>query len=788
MYFRSNSSGQHGHFCQRAFLLCAAVLLSLVGPAAAYATTATESVIYTFSPFNTPSQLIQAHDGNFYGTAPGGGTGAHGFVFRLSTAGTQTVIYNFTNGTDGGAPLASLIEGNDGNLYGTNTSGGSGSGVLFRMTLAGAITTLHTFASATDGSNAGQLIQNTAGDIFGAATNGGASSAGTVFEYSHLSVFSLVHTFTGASGDGSQPNTQLIQATDGLIYGATRRGGSLSNSGSLFRFNPASVASFATYASFPPTNLSDPDYNPAFGLTEGEDGALYGLTAEGGTTGYGTVYKVVPGATPTVTLNHFNFTSFSNGGLPASGLFLGGDGALYGTTSAYGPGGPPNGTVFQYLPSTNTLNVLYSFSSPNGNATGAPIQAADGELYGPASAQIYKLVTTPSIPAPVAISASPSIVTVGTSFTLDWIAHNVYSETMQDCYAHGSWSGSKAISGTQTITPTAAGTYTYSLTCGGIESASTTVTVHPATTGVTATPVITPASGSFTGPVEYNITDASSGAVIHYTTNGTTPTLTSPVWDNVPKVIVANTVIQAIAIASPLTVSSVAEAKYAIAVNSKTNCSIAYPKGFVANSDLILNHTTSISGTTLDLTHGLQNENNSAFAEPRIPVSVFATEFHFLFAKATPTSGDGITFTVQASSFHALGGPGGALGYQGIPNSLGLKFDLHNNSGEGINSVGLYFGGAAPTVPSVDLTPSGINLHSGHIMDAYVTYDSHHLVLNLKDTVTAATFTHTWALPTTSPFGATSAYAGFTSSTGVTTSYAQILDWTLESEGVCGPK
>jgi hypothetical protein len=326
--------------------------------------------------------------------------------------------------------------------------------------------------------------------------------------------------------------------------------------------------------------------------------------------------------------------------------------------------------------------------------------------------------------------------------------------------------------------------FNYSLTCGGIESAFITVTVNSAISQ-TATPVITPASGSYPGPVLYNITDSTPGAVIHYTTNGTTPTLASPVWNDIPEVIVTSTAVKAIAIASPLTVSNTAAANYIITNNEKKNCSIEYPHGFTIHPELKLNHGAFVAGTALDLTHGLFHENTSAFAKQRIPLVLFATEFRFRFFKATQTSSEGLTFTVQANSNFAVGAANGGLGYQGVPHSMALKFDLHNDAGEGNNSVGLFFGGAFPGVPAVDLTPSGIDLHSGHVLDAYVTYDTHFLTVTLKDTVTSATFTHTYHLPAVSSFGASTAYAGFTASTGAQTSTAQILDWTLESAGRC---
>ncbi len=768
----------------------ALTLLSiLLTTAAAHATTAAETVIFTFANSDFPSQLMQASDGNLYGTSPSGGSG-HGYVFQLTPGGARTVIYNFANGADGGAPMASLIEGNDGNLYGANTTGGLGNGILFRMALSGAITPLHSFTAATDGSSAGALIENNAGDIFGAATVGGGSNAGTVFEYTHLGVFQLVHTFTGISPDGSLPNTQLLQASDGLIYGVTRRGGASGNGGSIFRFDPASFASFATIGSFPPTGQSDPNYNPAYGLTEGQDGALYGLTAEGG-LGYGSIFKVVPGAVPTVTLDLYDLHNSSEGGLPASGLFLGGDGNFYGTTSSYGPGsivpsGPPNGTFFQFIPSgSGTLTTLVGFSQPNGNANGTPLEAADGNFYGPAQWQMFKMVASPGVPAPVTLTATAATITLGQSFTVDWNVTNAFSQTTQNCWAHGGWSGSKALSGSQLVTPAATGTLNYALTCGGVESGWVMVVVNPVPVTQTATPVISPAGGTFYGPHDYTISDATPGATIYYTTNGTTPTTASPIWNGIPKVIDVTTTIKAIALASPLTVSNQAAATLTIS-NAYRTCAITYIDGFHANANLVLNHGATIVGNILDLTNGTQNQNTSAFALPRIPVAVFTTSFRFRFLNATPTSADGFTFTVQANSPNALGAPAGGLGYQGIAHSAALKFDLHNNAGEGSNSVGVYFGGAIPTLPSVDITSSGINLHSGDILLANVTWDSKFMTLDLTDTVTAKHFNHTFALPAASPFGVPTAYAGFTAGTGALTSTAQILQWTLESAGACG--
>jgi uncharacterized repeat protein (TIGR03803 family) len=450
----------------------------------AHATTAVESTFYTFAS-DEPSQLIQAHDGNFYGTSPTGGASGYGYVFRIAPGGAETAIYNFTGGSDGGIPEASLIEGNDGNLYGTNTMGGSGIGILFSLTLAGAITPVYDLANINfPGFNAGALIQNNAGDFFGATYSGGGSGLGTVFEYTHTGTLVQIHSFTGSPGDGSRPNSQLLQASDGLIYGATAEGG-VNNTGSFFRFTPATPGSFATIASLPANGENG--YGPEFGMTEGPDGTLYGLTIGGGINGYGSIYEVGLSSAPAPFYSDlYDLNGGTDGGLPASGLFLGGDGNFYGTSSAYGFGGSatcgePSGTFFQYIPTgSGAFATLYPFSACNGSPTGTPLQAADGNFYGPASRAIYKIVATPAVTPPVTLTASATSIALGSSVTLTWQVNNAFSQTFENCYAHGDWSGSLALSGSEAVTPGATGIFNYSITCGGVESAFTSVKVTSA--------------------------------------------------------------------------------------------------------------------------------------------------------------------------------------------------------------------------------------------------------------------------------------------------------------------
>jgi hypothetical protein len=156
-------------------------------------------------------------------------------------------------------------------------------------------------------------------------------------------------------------------------------------------------------------------------------------------------------------------------------------------------------------------------------------------------------------------------------------------------------------------------------------------------------------------------------------------------------------------------------------------------------------------------------------------VQSFTTDFTFQLTSAT---GDGFTFTLQNAGANAVGRSGSSLGYQGIGSSVAIKFDLYNNSGEGNNSTGFYTNGDAPTVPALDLTPSGVNLHNGNPVHAHITYDGATLSLTLTDLVTNATFSTSTAINIPAIVGANTAYAGFTAGTYEAAANQSILNWT----------
>jgi uncharacterized repeat protein (TIGR03803 family) len=187
--------------------------------------------------------LIQASDRNLYGTTSLGGTHDQGTIYRITPNGALTTLYNFcsqVNCTDGASPFAPLIQGLDGNLYGTTSEGGdsrlcqSGNcGTVFRMSLDGTLTTLYEF-SGTDGEDTfGGLAEGTDGNFYGMTFAGGLGF-GTIYQITPDGILTTLHNFDGT--DGNMSSGTLFQYTSGVFYGPTTGGGNV-NGGTLFGLN-----------------------------------------------------------------------------------------------------------------------------------------------------------------------------------------------------------------------------------------------------------------------------------------------------------------------------------------------------------------------------------------------------------------------------------------------------------------------------------------------------------------------------------------------------------------------
>jgi uncharacterized repeat protein (TIGR03803 family) len=349
----------------------------------------TETVLASFGANATDgkapySGLIQGSDGNLYGTTSAGGSSGQGTIFKVTPDGTLTVLYSFSSSADGGyAPYSALIQGSDGNLYGTTADGGAnGGGTVFKITLAGALTVVYSFSlSGTDGlAPLAGLIQASDGNFYGTTQEGGTNNAGTVFKVTPAGVETLLHSFGGTgTGDGFAPQAALIQGTDGNFYGTTSDGGA-HNFGTVFKVTPAGVES--VLYSFGASGNSDGN-EPEAALIQGSDGNFYGTTRVGGANGAGTVFKITPAGVETVIYS-FPAINGTNSADPESGLFQGSDGNFYGTT--VNGGGDNVGTIFKVTPS-GVETLLYSFGSQSGDGTtprcsSGLIKGTDGHLYG----------------------------------------------------------------------------------------------------------------------------------------------------------------------------------------------------------------------------------------------------------------------------------------------------------------------------------------------------------------------------------------------------------------------
>ena len=297
---------------------------------------------------------------------------------RGQTTATPTTFYSFSDATDGSTSESALIVGRDGNFYGTTSSGGANNkGTVFRLTTEGKLTTLHHFAGGSDGENCkAPLVQGSDGNFYGTTAEEIATdphSRGTVFRITSEGTLTTLYRFGGGS-DGNNPETGLVEGRDGNFYGTTREGG-MDLVGTVFRITPEGT--LTTLLSFARSNGTAP-YS---GLVEGRDGNFYGTTYIGG-GGPGTVFRITPGGMLT-TLHYFGATD-GDGIYPAAGLVLGRDGAFYGTTQSGGAHYTDDGTVFR-ITSEGTLTTLHSFSRLDGNAFPSRanlVQGRDGSFYG----------------------------------------------------------------------------------------------------------------------------------------------------------------------------------------------------------------------------------------------------------------------------------------------------------------------------------------------------------------------------------------------------------------------
>jgi uncharacterized repeat protein (TIGR03803 family) len=618
--------GPAKYFCQSGLVLLAITVV--VSMAAAQ-----ETILFSFNGSNGANPnagLISDSKGNFYGTTVSGGVlGLYGTVFELSPAAggswTFTELYQFGNAAgDGTQPLGGLVLDPTGNLYGTTSTGGSsGNGTVYELSKAsgGGWTEkiLYSFGASPDATDPrrGSLVFDTKGNLYGTTATGGVHNLGAVFELSPAAggtwTEKVIYSFGASNLDGSDPTNGVVLDAAGNLYGTTDAGGQYGY-GTAYELSPAAGGTW-TEKLLHTFNINSVDgANPIAGVILDSQGNLFGTTFHGGSFGngleLGTVYELSPSPSgPWTEQILHSFTgglTNGDGDYPIGGLVFDAAGNLYGTTS--GGGVPAVGTVFELTRSASGWNekVIYTFSNIASDGSvpyDTPIFDAAGNLYGTTSSggsnsfgldgTIFKLANI--------VTASPTFSPAGGAYIAAQsvkISDATPSATIYYSIDGGAsstkYTGPITVSTSETIAAVAVTT--------GLPLSQMSVANYQIGT-TTATPEFTPTPGTYTLAQSVSIIDAAPGAIIYYTTNGTTPTTSSPKY-TVPIGVTATETIKAIAVAKGYINSAVASGTYTITPVVAPTEKMLYSFGASATdggvplSNLISDKSGNLYGTT----------------------------------------------------------------------------------------------------------------------------------------------------------------------------------------------
>jgi uncharacterized repeat protein (TIGR03803 family) len=307
------------------------------------------TLLYSFCAEGSPCASTGANptggvtlgwDGNLWGTTFNGGKDGAGTAFKMTPAGALTSLYSFTNGKDDSAPTYTLLQGQDGNMYGISEAQYEGQyGSFFKLTTKGKISP-YPF-DYTDGASPNLPVQGTDLNFYGTTQGGGdaACACGVIYKATSAGKITVLHNFSGyvssTQYDGSRPIGILVEGTDGNYYGTTYQGGEY-NAGTVFK-----ITSSGTYTLLHSFSFQAPTYDgqlPIAGLTLGTDGNFYGVASAGGTQNGGAIFEITPAGKETV-LYSFCTVSCYDGFAPTTPMVLHTDGIFYGNTAGNSNGG-----------------------------------------------------------------------------------------------------------------------------------------------------------------------------------------------------------------------------------------------------------------------------------------------------------------------------------------------------------------------------------------------------------------------------------------------------------------
>jgi uncharacterized repeat protein (TIGR03803 family) len=401
--------------------------------------------------------LVQAANGKFYGTNASGGDYSEdgyggGTIFEVTPSGTLTVLHTFCQSLNGGGfcadgsiPTGGLLLASNGDLYGTTSFGGAfDGGTVFKITTEGVLTTLYNFCPGDCGDDepsdadgfypAAGLIQATDGALYGTTTAGGVNrgnqiNGGVIFKMTLAGKLTVLYAFCAQTNcaDGLNPTAVLVQASNGNIYGTTLLEGA-NGHGTIFEFTTAGKFKFTTLYSFCSlSNCSDGSQGASATalspMIQGTDGNLYGTTPSGGNTtsgensnGYGTIFQMTPsGGFKTI----YTFCTVSNcpdGGYPVGGLIQDTNGNFYGTTVGAGTVGAGAGTVFSLSMGLGPFVKTRPISGKVGaviDILGTDLTGATGVMFNGTPAS-FSVISKSQIKSTVPTGATTGVVQVTT--------------------------------------------------------------------------------------------------------------------------------------------------------------------------------------------------------------------------------------------------------------------------------------------------------------------------------------------------------------------------------------